>query len=116
MDRLDTYEQLPSGMREYLSNYGWHFSKKLCEHAVSKMRDKNGKISPYTNDQIHQMLKANGIELKNDVAYDACYVANMAKADYWGSSITSEQANTSSRTAFTKGISECRPSGGRSLT
>ena len=24
--------------------------------------------------------------------------------------------NTSSRTAFTKGISECRPSGGRSLT
>lgn len=92
MDRLDTYEQLPSGMREYLSNYGWHFSKKLCEHAVSKMRDKNGKISPYTNDQVHQMLKANGIELKNDIAYDACYVANMVKADYWGSSITSEQA------------------------
>lgn len=91
MDRLDTYERLPNGMREYLSNYGWHFSKPLCEHAVSHMRNKEGKINPYTNEQVHQMLKSNGIELKNDIGYDACYVANMAKADYWGTIITSEQ-------------------------
>ena len=29
--RLDSRDKLPSGMEEYLSAYGWHFSKKLCE-------------------------------------------------------------------------------------
>lgn len=28
MSRMDVYERLPEGMKEYLSNYGWHFSKK----------------------------------------------------------------------------------------
>lgn len=26
--RLDTYDRLPSGMKEYLSQYGWQFLKK----------------------------------------------------------------------------------------
>ena len=34
MGRLDVYEALPEGMREYLSNHGWHFSKKLAEYAT----------------------------------------------------------------------------------
>ena len=37
MERLDSYSGYPSGMEEYLSAYGWHFSKKMCDWAVSKM-------------------------------------------------------------------------------
>ena len=29
--RLDAYDRFPSGMKEYISQYGWHFSKKMCE-------------------------------------------------------------------------------------
>lgn len=39
--RLDTYSRFPSGMREYLEAYGFHFSKKLYEWAVSKMKVKD---------------------------------------------------------------------------
>lgn len=92
MDRLDVYEDLPSGMREYLSQYGWHFSKKLCEKAVEKMRDRNGKkVTPYTREQLEQSMKQYGVTLENNEGYDAIYVATMCKADYLGSSITSEQ-------------------------
>lgn len=94
--RMDVYEDLPSGMKEYLSNYGWHFSKKMCEFAVSRMKkdDANGKevnITPYTNEEVHQLLKQYGVQLKNDVGYDACYLANMINADYLGKSIPNEQ-------------------------
>lgn len=92
MDRLDIYEELPPLMREYLSQYGWHFSQALCEKAVGNMRDRNDKkITPYTKEQIEQLMKQYNIQLKNDKGYDALYVANMCKADYMGSSITSEQ-------------------------
>lgn len=51
--RLDVYEKLPSGMEKYLAEHGWNFSKKLCEYAVSKMKDRNGnKIHPYDKDQV----------------------------------------------------------------
>jgi hypothetical protein len=36
--RLDTYSKLPSGLEDYLSCYGWHFNKKLCDFAVSQMK------------------------------------------------------------------------------
>lgn len=89
---MDIYEMMPSGMSEYLSNYGWHFSKKLCEHAVKKMTDRQGKkITPYTKEQVEALMKQHNIQLENNEGYDAVYVANMAKADYLGSSITTEQ-------------------------
>lgn len=92
MDRMDVYEMMPSGMNEYLSNYGWHFSKKLCEHAVKKMTDRLGKkITPYTKDQVEALMKQFNVQVENNEGYDAVYVANMAKADYMGSSITTEQ-------------------------
>ena len=34
---LDTYDKYPKSMRDYLSQYGWHFSKKACEMACSNM-------------------------------------------------------------------------------
>ena len=72
MDRLDIYEELPSGMKEYLAQYGWHMSKKLCEAAVEKMRDRNGKkITPYTREQLEQSMKQYGVTLENNEGYDA---------------------------------------------
>lgn len=92
MSRIDVYERLPEGMKEYLSNYGWHFSKKMCEFAVSNMRDRNGaKISTYTKEKLDALLKQFNIELKKDKGYDAVYVCNMAIADYFGSSIPNQQ-------------------------
>lgn len=91
MDRLDHYEIKPAKMAAYLSNYGWHFSKAMCDWAVSRMRDRNGaKLTPYDKAKVESILSQNGIELKNNSAYDATYVLNMARADYWGSSIIDE--------------------------
>lgn len=95
--RLDTYDKFPSGMRDYLSQYGWHFSRKMCEWAVSNMKSKDpatGKsktIEPIKKEDLEAMLKKFNIKLEKNVGYDATYVANMAKADYMKSSIIDEQ-------------------------
>lgn len=81
-------------MREYLATYGWHFSKKMCEWAVGNMKvEKNGKpenLEAMKRDDVEEMLKKLGIKLEKDKGYDAVYVANMAKADYFKSSIPDE--------------------------
>jgi hypothetical protein len=89
--RLDSRERFPSGMEGYLSAYGWHFSKKMCDWAVSKMRKKGEKITPYTKEQTEEMLRKHGVDSSNFKHYDHVYVANMAKADYYGSSIEDER-------------------------
>lgn len=87
----EIYEQKPAAMRDYLSNYGWHFSKRMAEWAASMMRDRSGNpIKPYTKESLETLLKTYGIELKTQHPYDALYVANMCKADFLGSSITDE--------------------------
>lgn len=87
MDRLDYYEVKPRGMKEYLSAYGWHFSKGMCEWAVSMMMDRNKKSMTMPEKKtIEDQL--NGVEPKG---YDAIYVYCMAKADFFGSSIKDEQ-------------------------
>lgn len=94
MQRLDTYDNLPSGMREYLATYGWHFSKNMCEWAISRMKvEKNGKtekLEAMKRDEVEELLKKLAVKLENDKGYDAVYVANMAKADYFKSSIPDE--------------------------
>lgn len=89
--RLDYRDKFPSGMEEYLSYYGWHFNKRMCDWAVSKMKNASGPIQPYTKEVVDAMLKKHGIVLNTESDYDAVYVANMAKADYFGSSIVDEQ-------------------------
>lgn len=95
--RLDTYDNFPTGMRNYLSKYGWHFSKKMCEWAVSKMKTKDastGKaknMEPMTKESVDEILKKYGVKLENDNAYDAVYTMCMAKSDYFKSSIPDEQ-------------------------
>lgn len=94
--RLDTYDTLPQAMREYLSRNGWHFSKKLCECAVKKMRTLNkasGKeeaVEMATKEAVEETLKKYGVRLENDKGYDAVYVWHMAKADYFKGSVADE--------------------------
>ena len=78
-------------MRAYLGTYGEHFSKELCEDAVSMMRDRNGNaIIRITKEDLKTMLENNGVTLEHNTLYDAMYVYAMAMADYWGSSIDDE--------------------------
>lgn len=89
--RLDTYDTMPKAMKAYLSNYGWHFNKKLCEWAISMMRDRNKARLPLVEkDKVESMLKQYGVEITADKLYDAMYVLHMAKADFMGSSIADE--------------------------
>lgn len=41
---LDIRDKRPEEMEAYLSNFGWHFNKKMCEFAVSLMK----KLNPST--------------------------------------------------------------------
>ena len=89
--RLDDREEFPMGLEKYLSMYGWHFSKKLCNFAVSNMRKDSGeKIAPITKEALDLLLAKNSIELDNKFGYDYVFVANMCKADYLGSSVPDE--------------------------
>ena len=91
MDRLDYYDIIPEDMRAYLSIYGWHFSKKMCDWAVSGMRDRNGKkVQLRSKEQVDSVLSTYGIRLDNDKGYDKVFVFHMGMSDYYGSSITDE--------------------------
>ena len=92
MDRLDSYGTLPKDMEEYLSNHGWHFSKKMCDHAVSCMKDRSGnKIAPHPKEKVEALLKQYGIELKNAKGYDAVFVFHFGMAKLQGSSVPDQQ-------------------------
>ena len=84
---LDSYDIMPTNMRKYLQNYGWHFNKALCHYAVSLMRKDNAKLEPVSKEFIDKLLQQYNITLKNNVGYDYIFVANMCKADYLSSSI-----------------------------
>lgn len=91
MARLDYYDILPAGMDAYLSNYGWHFSKAMCEWAVSKMRDRNDqRVKMKTKEEVEAVLKANNVEITNDYGYDKVFVMHMGLSDYVGSSVPDE--------------------------
>lgn len=91
--RLDARDKMPNGFDEYLSHHGWHFSKKLCDYAVSRMKKKGAKITPLTKEQVEEILKKYNIDCSEFSEYDHVYVANMAKADYYGSSIETEKSH-----------------------
>lgn len=94
--RLDAYDRIPPAMADYLSQYGWHFSKKMCGWAVSCMKVENkstGKkerLEPISKEQLDELLKKYNIKLDKDAGYDSLYVANMGKSDYYKSSIADE--------------------------
>lgn len=95
MERLDARSRFPDGLQEYIEANGPHFNQKLCKWAVSKMivkddAGKEKKLEPWTQDEVDDMLKKYGVQVKNDRGYDVCYVANMLKADFFKKSLTDE--------------------------
>lgn len=94
---LDLYEKMPEAMWNYLTNYGWNFSKKAFECAVKAMYKKNpntGKkerIDRKSKEEVEEILKKHNIVLEHDAGYNAAYVYHMGLADYFKSSITDEQ-------------------------
>ena len=95
-ERLDVRDKMPSGMEEYLSHNGWHFNKRLCDWAVSRMKKSNstGKEEPIPvtkKEDLDTLFKNNNIVISNNIGYDLVYVYHMAKADFFGTSIISER-------------------------
>lgn len=84
------YDDMPKYMRKYLQNYGWHFNKALCQYATSLMKKGGKKLEPLSKEYIDRTLENNNIKLTKNVGYDYIFVANMCKADYYGSSISDE--------------------------
>lgn len=87
---------VPEDMEQYLSFYGMHFNKLLCEFAVGRMKREDKatgmmkKITPMTIEELKTMLEKHKIGIDSNEIYDALYLANMVKADFWGSSIEDE--------------------------
>jgi hypothetical protein len=79
--------------RKYGRLYGPHFTKELCNFAVSLMEDGKGPITPITKEQLESKMKVQGIKLENDKLHDAVYVANMCKADYLGDAVPNNDYN-----------------------
>ena len=108
-------------MEEYLTYYGWHFSKKMCEWAVGRMYKTENKRKVYidmiSKDALDTIIKRYGLKLTNDNGYDAVYVANMCKADYYGKSVaqfvydTIEDADAYDGMVFTRFYADCVGSG-----
>ena len=95
---LDAYDMKPEGMIAYLRYNGWHFNKKMCDWAITLMRKTNAttgkleKVEPTEKDTVEELLKVNNVKLENADNYDFVYVANMARADFFKSSLKDEAA------------------------
>ena len=88
---------IPKDMENYLSFYGFHFNKSLCENAVSKMTykdkttGKEKKIEPKKMEELKSLLEKHKVVVEDNEWYDALYLANSAKADYLGNSLEDEE-------------------------
>ena len=93
---LTKYDIRPEGFDNYIKYNGPHFNEKLLYFAISKMyKRKDGElkqIEPYSEEDVERILNKYLIRLENqDILLDHVYVANMAKADYAGSSIEDDK-------------------------
>lgn len=93
---LFIYDDMPKPMKRYLSHFGWHFNKAACEDAVSGMfkEDSNGKktrIPWRTKEQVDEILKKHGVELKHRIGYDYVYAYHSALADNLGVNVDDER-------------------------
>lgn len=93
---LSAFDNIPSGMREYLQHYGYHFSKKMYEFSASQMykKDASGReemMKPVEKEKVAEMLKRFGVTLENDTMYDSAYLYTMIQSDFYGKSIKTEQ-------------------------
>ena len=65
--RLDNKQRFPSGMESYLELNGWHFNKKMCEWAISRMKHSGKSI--LTKDKVDALLKQYGVVLEKNELY-----------------------------------------------
>lgn len=91
MRSLDDYDDRPREMINYLQYNGWHFNKKMCDFAIRNMYKKGKKLEVLNKDYVDQLLNKFNITLNNNKLWDYVYVANMAKADFLGSSLVTDQ-------------------------
>lgn len=89
---LTQFDIMPAEMINYLRYNGPHFSKSLAQFAIGKMKKDGKKLQAISEEQMETILKNAQVEIENDMLYDALYVINMAKADFFGSSITTDNA------------------------
>ena len=93
---LDIYDDMPSSMKRYISNYGWHFNRKAYEYATKFMKRLDAstnmkvKVVPYTKQEVDNILTTHNVYVSNKIMYDYVFIATMCKADYLGSSIKDE--------------------------
>lgn len=92
MEKVDLtfFDMKPEAMVNYLRYNGPHFSENLAKFAIDKMKKNGKKLDPVSQEQLTQFLKNANVKVDNDQLFDVWYVINMAKADYYGSSITSD--------------------------
>lgn len=78
-------------LKEYETKHGMHFSEKLAEHASKKMKNRNGLAHYWTREEVKGAITGAGLKIPADVRWcDMHYLANMAYADYFGSSLKTE--------------------------
>ena len=71
---LDIYDDMPSSMKRYISNYGWHFNRKAYEYATKFMKRLDAstnmkvKVVPYTKQEVDNILNmlSNVIQKKGE--------------------------------------------------
>lgn len=90
MTDLTQYDIKPAAMVNYLRYNGPHFTEKLANFAISKMRKDGKPLQKIEKEKLDNMMNSHNIRLDNNYLSDALYVINMAKADFWGSSIVNE--------------------------
>lgn len=113
-----------TSFEEYTDQFGCHFNKKLYEWAVKMMTDRNGNpVQPMTKEQVSDFLKAYGVTVSEAKGHDVAYVYQMARADYFGSSIADdahlalfvkdflEDPDGSDTKAFDHFVVDCRSKG-----
>ena len=91
-ENFTAYETMPEDLAIYLSHNGPHFNRAACDFAVSQMyKEDEDYITPMTKEEVNYLLKNYKVNIKNNKLYDAVYVANMCKADYFGSSVINDE-------------------------
>lgn len=90
-ERLDLYDDIPDGMRKYLSFNGFHFSKPMYRWAVSMMKDRNGnKVEFMEKEQVTDMLTRSNVTGLPEMGYDVPFVYLRKRSDSLGGSIIDE--------------------------
>lgn len=80
------------GYGDYVDKHGKHFTDELAEFASMRMKNRNGMTHTWKVSEVKSAFERMGLEKPVKYTWgDATYAANMAYADFYGSSLKSEQ-------------------------